>query len=54
MFMGIGMISVPIAALTYKRINKARDELMAKEGNQLSPSELRKLGDRAPDFRYTL
>lgn len=59
MFVGIGLIVVPILAFTYKRINNARDEALQQrvergEKLQLSIRELRDLGDRAPDFRYTL
>ncbi|KAH0838727.1 MFS general substrate transporter [Lanmaoa asiatica] len=59
MFVGIGLIVVPILAFSYKRINDARDEALRQrvergEKLQLSVQELRDLGDRAPDFRYTL
>ena len=57
MFVGIGFIALPITVLMYKRINAARDAA-AKEadeqGTKYSDEELRRLGDRAPDFRYTL
>ncbi|KAI9457539.1 MFS general substrate transporter [Boletus coccyginus] len=59
MFVSIGLIVVPILAFMYKRINNARDEALQQrvergEKLQLSIRELRDLGDRAPDFRYTL
>ena len=59
MFVGIGLIVVPILVLIYKRINDARDEALRQrvergEKLQLSIQELRDMGDRAPDFRYTL
>ena len=58
MFVGIGFVCVPIAVITYIRINAKRDRLeqeAAERGDRkLSPRELRRLGDRAPDFRYTL
>ena len=59
MFVGMGMICVPIAVLSYIRINRKRDveEKEASERgevNKYSAKELRALGDRAPDFRYTL
>ena len=57
MFVAIGFIALPITVIAYKRIN-ARREASTKEANEtgvkLSPEELRRLGDRAPDFRYTL
>ncbi|KAJ6489526.1 MFS general substrate transporter [Mycena vitilis] len=59
MFVGIGMICVPIAVLTYTRINNRRDVLARDleergEKNIYSRQELRRMGDRAPDFRYTI
>lgn len=57
MFVGIGFITLPIAVIAYKRINAKRDiqqREMEEKGIRLSPEELRELGDRAPDFRYTL
>ncbi|KAF8427633.1 MFS general substrate transporter [Boletus edulis BED1] len=59
MFVGIGLITVPILVFVYKRINDARDaalrrRIARKEKLQLSIQQLRDLGDRAPDFRYTL
>ncbi|KAJ6625864.1 hypothetical protein B0H10DRAFT_2001105 [Mycena sp. CBHHK59/15] len=46
MFVGIGLICVPAAVLIYTRINNRRDEA--------ARAELREMGDRAPDFRYTI
>ena len=59
MFVGIGLIVVPILIVLYKRINNARDQASRQrieqgEKLQLTIQELRDLGDRAPDFRYTL
>ncbi|KAG1847112.1 MFS general substrate transporter [Suillus tomentosus] len=59
MFVGIGFIFVPTVMFIYKRINAKRDaaERLARERGekmQYSYQELRDLGDRAPDFRYTL
>ncbi|KAF8199833.1 MFS general substrate transporter [Mycena galopus ATCC 62051] len=59
MFVGIGLICVPIAVLTYTRINNRRDEIargIQERGEKglYSKRELREMGDRAPDFRYTL
>jgi MFS transporter, ACS family, DAL5 transporter family protein len=67
MFVGIGLICVPLAVLLYTRINKQRDAYEASlaadsekvsEGKKgrygYTPQELRELGDRAPDFRYML
>jgi hypothetical protein len=59
MFVGIGLICVPIAVVTYKRINAKRDHLAKEalekgEKTKYTDAELRRMGDRAPDFRYTL
>jgi hypothetical protein len=59
MFVGIGLICVPIAVVTYTRINNRRDEvargmLERGETHLYSRKELREMGDRAPDFRYTI
>lgn len=59
MFVCIGLIVVPILVFLYKRINDARDEALRQriergDRLRLSIQELRDLGDRAPDFRYTL
>ncbi|KAI0708311.1 MFS general substrate transporter [Earliella scabrosa] len=53
MFVGIGFIVLPITVITYKRINARRDALV-REGVSYTPEQLRRMGDRAPDFRYTL
>ncbi|KAL4251559.1 MFS transporter superfamily protein [Abortiporus biennis] len=57
MFVGIGFITLPLMVFLYTRINKQRDEIMAKmkeRGEKLSPEDVRRLGDKSPDFRYTL
>ncbi|KAL0946276.1 hypothetical protein HGRIS_012528 [Hohenbuehelia grisea] len=59
MFVGIGFIAVPVAVISYWRINKKRDAIAREaagrgEKDKYSAQELRELGDRAPDFRYTL
>jgi hypothetical protein len=57
MFVGIGYITLPIAVIAYTRINAKRDmqlKEMEEKGIKLTPEEIRELGDRAPDFRYTL
>jgi MFS transporter, ACS family, DAL5 transporter family protein len=55
MFIGLGFISVPIAVIIYKRINAKRDALThAYTATAYTVQELRQMGDRAPDFKYTL
>jgi hypothetical protein len=57
MFVGIGFIFLPIVVFIYIRINAHRDKLqkeMEEKGIKYTPEELREMGDRAPDFRYTL
>ncbi|OSX57439.1 hypothetical protein POSPLADRAFT_1067855 [Postia placenta MAD-698-R-SB12] len=56
MFVGIGFVFLPITVLAYQRVNARRDvqqREMEKEV-KFTEEELRKMGDRAPDFRYTL
>ncbi|KAF9648245.1 hypothetical protein BDM02DRAFT_3155854 [Thelephora ganbajun] len=54
-FVGIGLVVLPIILFTYKRINARRDAVMSEKGGlQYSDRGLRRMGDRAPDFRYTL
>ncbi|CCL99898.1 uncharacterized protein FIBRA_01923 [Fibroporia radiculosa] len=57
MFVGIGFISLPLTVLIYKRINASRDitqRELHERGVAYADDELRRMGDRAPDFRYTL
>ena len=59
MFVGLGLITVPIAIVTYIQINKQRDAAQREalergEVNKYTAKQLREMGDRAPDFRYTL
>ena len=57
MFIGIGFVTIPIVVLIYTRINANRDvrqKEMEEKGVRLTPEEIRELGDRAPDFRYTI
>ena len=57
-FVAIGLFVLPIIVISYLHINTKRDAAQeaALEGGQPKNSahELRKMGDRAPDFRYTL
>jgi hypothetical protein len=54
MFVGIGFIAVPIVILSYLRINKKRVNLENGAVKKYTNQQLREMGDRAPDFRYTL
>ena len=57
MFIGMGLILVPIVATVYHRINNRKAETMREEeekGIKRSPEEIRAMGDRAPEFKYTL
>ncbi|KAF8240133.1 MFS general substrate transporter [Tricholoma matsutake] len=54
MFVGIGFVCVPIAVITYIRINKKREALGKDEVKKYTHKQLREMGDRAPDFRYSL
>ena len=55
--MGMGLILVPIVAFAYNRSNMKKEAKMREveeTGEKYAPEELKRLGDRAPDFRYTL
>jgi len=59
MFVGIGFICVPTAVICYIQINKNRDAAQREalergEKSKYTAQQLREMGDRAPDFRYTL
>ncbi|KAJ6545291.1 major facilitator superfamily domain-containing protein [Mycena capillaripes] len=59
MFVSIGLISVALTAFISHRVNRRRDEearaaLERGENKLYSDKALREMGDRAPDFRYTL
>ncbi len=51
-FVGVGLVCVPVATLCYWRINERRER--EKGEVKYDVDELRRMGDRAPDFRYTL
>ena len=56
-FVAFGIILVPITVLIYRHINAARDRRQREAGEKAvayTAAELRRLGDRTPDFRYTL
>jgi len=55
----MGIIAAGVLRWEYKRENKKRDELVAREGEEAiraryTEQELLDLGDRSPFFRYTL
>ena len=57
MFVGIGLTFLALTVVAYKIINKRRDAWqreMKARGVHFTVEELRRMGDRAPDFRYTL
>jgi len=53
---GMGLVVLPIMVTTYNRINARREAIMKEAGEsgklQYTDEELRRMGDRAPDFRY--
>ena len=55
---GMGLIVLPIIVTTYKRVNVRREAIMKEAGEsgglKYTDDELRKMGDKAPDFRYGL
>ncbi|KAF9645550.1 MFS general substrate transporter [Thelephora ganbajun] len=55
-FVGMGMAVLPFTVYAYKRINAQREALV-KQGEEsgglkYTDEELRRMGDRAPEFRY--
>ncbi|KAL0564185.1 hypothetical protein V5O48_017868 [Marasmius crinis-equi] len=57
MFVGIGLIVVPIIATTYYRLNNKKKATVRQEeeqGVKRTTKEIRAMGDRAPEFIYTL
>ncbi|KAM5545340.1 hypothetical protein V8D89_000953 [Ganoderma adspersum] len=56
-FVGMGLILVPIVMFAYTRSNMKKEAKMREaeeRGEKYAPEELKRLGDRAPDFRYML
>jgi hypothetical protein len=57
MFIGFGIISVPATVIAYKIINQRRERLlqgMLERREKLSAAEIKRLGDKAPTFRYMI
>ena len=57
MFVGIGITMVALNVFIYSRINAKREahaQEMEEKGITYTAAQLRAMGDRAPDFRYTL
>ncbi|KZT63322.1 hypothetical protein DAEQUDRAFT_680573, partial [Daedalea quercina L-15889] len=57
MFISIGLIFLFLTVLSYKSVNRQRDveqRELDRQRAQYTAEELRRMGDRAPDFRYTL
>lgn len=55
---GMGLVAVPTIVFTYNRINTQREAIMreARERGllQYTDEELRRMGDKAPNFRYSV
>ncbi|KAF9234658.1 MFS general substrate transporter [Melanogaster broomeanus] len=61
MFLSIGLVTLPVIVLVYKRINSRRDreELLKQQSGEKAEPEpeeggAESMGDRAPSFRYTI
>lgn len=59
MFLGLGMMTVPLTVLTYMRINAKRDlaksiEHVTEEQDGQNGEDATPLGDRRASFRYTI
>ena len=56
-FVGAGLVLTAMAVLAFTRINRQRRALLREQdekGERLPTEELKRLGDRAPDFEYML
>ena len=56
-FLAVGLLTLPVLVHLYTRENakrKIKQQDMVEKHVVLSTVELRRLGDRAPDFIYTL
>jgi hypothetical protein len=61
MFLGMGLVALPVTVLVYRQINAQRD-LAALEGEERHKAqeggeglrEVEFMGDRDPSFRYTV
>ncbi|KDQ21835.1 hypothetical protein BOTBODRAFT_99811 [Botryobasidium botryosum FD-172 SS1] len=55
-FLGMGLVLTPLTAWIYSRINAHRDAVQGSDGkyDSMTAEELKALGDRAPNFRYSL
>lgn len=55
-FISMGMVVLGFHVMMYRWINSKRDEAMRQGGTKVvfTERELRDMGDKAPDFRYTL
>ncbi|KAI0708286.1 MFS general substrate transporter [Earliella scabrosa] len=57
MFVGIGLVLLPVTVFAYWRLNARKEARLRdaeEKGVKFAPEELRRMGDRAPDFSYTL
>ena len=54
----MGLVVLPIMVITYKRINARREAIMKEAGEsgglRYTDEELRRMGDKAPNFRYEI
>lgn len=58
-FIGMGLVLVPLIVLAFWRGNRGRDAAQHREEEtvmkvEYSAEELKRMGERAPTFRYTL
>lgn len=57
MFIGFGIVGVPVTVIAYRAINQRRERVlqgMLERGETLSIAEIKRLGDKAPTFRYMI
>ena len=61
MFLGFGLVTVPLTVLAYKRINATRDHaeslqqvIKEQDGKNEEDTDTAPMGDRRAGFRYTI
>lgn len=54
MFLGIGLTTIPLVVVLYKRANSQRKKILEEARMPYTAEELRDMGDRSPHFRYML
>ena len=54
MFLGIGLTTIPVVVVLYKRANAKRKVMLEEAEMPYAPEEVHGMGDRSPYFVYML